>query len=45
MNFNTNMIKKSSFIKSIKFEGIKTKNLNEWLKRYNKITEANYWIE
>jgi len=36
---------KLNHIKLIEFEGTKVEDLNEWLKRYNRIAEANKWSE
>ena len=33
--------REGSFIKLTEFEGTKTKDLNEWLERFNRIAEAN----
>ena len=37
--------REGNFIKPTKFEGTKTENPNEWLERFNRITEANQQTE
>ena len=38
-------LREGSFIKLTEFGRTETKDLNEWLERFNRIAEANQWIE
>ncbi len=37
--------REGSFIKLTEFERTEMEDTNEWLKRFNRITEANQWTE
>jgi len=37
--------REDSFIKLVEFGGTEIEDPNEWLERFNRIAEANMWIE